>query len=232
MRKLWSKLRWALYMLIPLMITYGGFAGLIVLINLVSLIFGVVLISWWWLIPTLVITSWVGFTLLYPFRKTFIRKWKPFWYYFDDEDEFGYNIDWFYPNKKNGFIKAWLWAAARNPMWNLHASLSPKQGDKEIVEIKKLTLKRNGSLVGDPFIFAVLKYIDDNGTVGNKGTYLSSEHSIVGESYVWYRINGTLYWRKSKVFYRNGRWHERQSGTNDFRYTLRRKHSKKNLIWR
>lgn len=233
MIKLLVYIRWFIIISIPAAITFGGIAGIIILVNIIYLILGYnALISWYWLIPSIAVTSWVGFPILYLFRNTCIRRIKPFWYYFDDEDEFGYNVNWFYPNKSDTFVKAYLWAAVRNPMWNLQASLKPKEGEKELVEIKVLNLKRNGVLLGDAFQEASLKYIDDNGIVGNKGPYLSKKHAIIGEVEVWYRIRSTLYFRKSKVYYKNRRWREFQIGISDTRYKFRRKYSKKDLIWK
>lgn len=226
MKKILSYLRWGTSMILNL-IPYGLITILFLLVQLITW-------NFYGLIPnllSLIFTGWIMFPILYHFRK-WIRNIKPFWYYFDDEDEFGFDLPWFRPDMKNGFIKAWLWAALRNPMWNLQTTLGPKQGEKKLIEVVKLELKQNDKIVVDPYIFATIKYVDSNGkNPGNQGEYLSKEHSILGEVFCWYEIDGTLYFRKSKTYEKNNRWYVIQFGTNDDRHLFNRKYSKKNLNW-
>jgi hypothetical protein len=220
MRKLGAYLRWAGTQVLS-SIGYGGITVLMLLVQLLTWNFWGYTIN----LTSLVFTSWIAFTLLWPFRNTSLRKTRPFWFYFDDEDEFGYDLPWFLPEMKNGFKKAWLWAAVRNPMWNLQASLTPKQGSKTLFEIKELTTTRNGVLVGYAYPMANAKFVDENEkNLGNKGKYLSLKYSVIGEQKIWYEVDGTLYFRFSKVYKtKNGAWKERQYGTSDERHLFRRK---------
>lgn len=172
------------------------------------------------------LTSKIVFPFLYPFRNTWVRNTKPFWYYFDDEDEFSFNVHWWMVGRNKTFLTAYKWAALRNPAWNLQASLKPKQGAKEYVSHKGNIGSYNY------YDLAVLKYVDQyGGYMDNKGEYLSFKYSIIGKIFTWYKIDGTLYWRYSfagKLF--SNIWSEIQLGTTDLRYTFRFKIKKVKLL--
>lgn len=172
------------------------------------------------------LTSKIVFPFLYPFRNTWVRNVKPFWYYFDDEDEFGFNVHWWMVGRNKTFLTAYKWAALRNPAWNLQASLKPKQGAKEYVSHKGNIGSYNY------YDLAVLKYVDQySGYMDNKGEYLSLKYSIIGKMFTWYKIDSTLYWRYSfagKLF--RSIWCEIQLGTTDIRYTFRFKIKKVKLL--
>lgn len=127
------------------------------------------------------------------------------------------------------FKAAYLWGAVRNPAWNQYYFFHPKFGEAELISLKG-DLTQDGIRVS-LMHFAVLKYVDSNGNYSdNKGDYLSLVYSILGESMVWYQIDGRLYFRYSFAGYRFGRWWELQLGTNDRRYTFRFK-IKKVIVW-
>lgn len=168
------------------------------------------------------ITAPFIFPIAYVFRNTKLKK--IFWIYYDDEDGFN-GTQWFLEAKDlepNTFKTAYLWCAIRNPAWNLQASLKPKEGEIKIIKSKG-ELTQDGSLISI-LNFAVLKYVDITGDYkDNKGDYLSLKHSRLGNSFVWYEIDGTLYWRKSIAKKVGPLWFELQLGTNDDRYTYRAK---------
>ncbi len=198
MRKFISILKWALVMLINL----SGF-----------------------------ITAPVIFPLLYPFRK-WISKIKPFWYYFDDEDGIYGSLLWREERGlKENFLAAYKWNALRNPAWNLQASLKPKAHYGDGAQLQRIVsykgfLTRNGNEVSLPE-FAVIKTEDKDGKyTDNFGKYFSYKYSIIGKMFIWYEVDGTLYWRFSKVWKGKRKWKEIQIGISDKRYLLRYKSKK------
>jgi len=181
------------------------------------------------------ISAPIIYPFLYPFRNK-LNNIKPFWYFFDDEDGF-YGTKWFrdslkYGNKTDWWSKfkiSYKWLALRNPAWNLQASLIPKKGHEILEEIKILDLNRNNKIVVDIKEFATLKFVNSSGEYkDNKGEYLSLKYSILGKSYLWYKIDNTLYWRYSFAGKINNKfWIEIHLGTGK-RYVFRFK-IKKNL---
>jgi len=153
-------------------------------------------IPWELIIGSLVITSWVMFPIAYILRK-WVRNVKPFWYYFDDEDEYGAaywleqkGLD---PDK---FLTKYRWTAIRNPMWNMQASLVPVEGEEVFVS-KKGRLIRDGQEI-DLSNNATLFYVDENGKwTHNVGKYLSLRYSAIGTTSVWFTKKDKLYWRWS-----------------------------------
>lgn len=139
------------------------------------------------------------FPLVYPLRNTKLRYIKPFWYYFDDEDGFGYEVHWWTEslNKvKKSFKYAYLWCAIRNPAWNLHASLKPPKGKIKVLK-QRGKLTRDGKII-DLNNFATFKYVNENGFYrDNKGKYLSIKYSTLGYSFVIFELKGRKYWRYS-----------------------------------
>lgn len=123
------------------------------------------------------------------------------WIYYDDEDEFGYDVDWFMVGRERNFFTAYKWCAIRNPAWNLQASSKLNQRKVYVFTKTKGVLQQNGNIV-EPSLNAnaVLKYVDENGVYrDNKGEFLSIKHSILGSQYAeFYEVeSGEKYWRYS-----------------------------------
>jgi len=171
------------------------------------------------------------YPILYPLREDpDIRPKKPFWYYFDDEDG-DYGTDWFRESLSYGdktdrwsrFRIAYKWSALRNPAWNLQASLTPIDGEKELVSTKGY-VERNGVAL-DPYVFANFKYVNKDGVFKNNiGDFLSTKYSALGKRFTWYKVGDKLYWRLS---YANNLvsklWIEFHIGVSNHRYTFRLK---------
>lgn len=169
------------------------------------------------------ISAPIVFPILYLFRNTKLRRIKPFWYYFDDEDSI-YGAAYWRNNKglKTNFVTAYRWNAIRNPAWNLQASLKPRKGD-EVLLYAKGKLTQNGEPIS-PTNVAVLMYEDEAGNwIHNTGDKVSVKYSKLGKIFIWFNIGDTLYWRFSFAnrVYRN-LWLELQIGVGS-RYTFRLK---------
>ena len=156
------------------------------------------------------ITAPVIFPIAYALRNIKLFRRYILWIYYDDEDEFGYDVDWWMSSpfkihvnipsfklfgisfkgirlinvvreKDTDFFTAYLWAALRNAAWNLQA-------------ITKL-LK---SITQDLKPTRVLKYIDYDGTyMDNKGPILSLKHSKLGSVYETFKWGKLTLWRYS-----------------------------------
>lgn len=178
--------------------------------------------------------SYILYPLAYVLRG-FLRKNRPWtiplWIFLDDENDYG---EWWWL-QENGIVleelNAWQkfkvayrWSVIRNPAWNQYELFKPKQGELKIISSKG-NLARNGVEV--PLTdFAVFKWENEAGQyTDNQGEYLSYKFSTLGRSFVWYKVDGTLYWRYSfagRVKWLN-RWVEVHLGTNNRRYTIRLK---------
>lgn len=118
------------------------------------------------------------------------------------------------------FKVAYMWNVLRNPAWNQYTLIKPKQGTKVEVSHKGKLFQKNKKV--SIFELAILKWVDKDGNYSdNKGDFISKEHSIFGELFLWYKVDKRLYWRYSFVKKMFGRWIELQVGTNDIRYTIR-----------
>lgn len=158
-------------------------------------------------------------------------KYKPFWWFFDDEDG-NFGTQWFRDSLKYGNKLDWLslfriaykWAAVRNAAWNLQASLQPLDGEQIIISSGGSATK-DGKVVTNLMAFCSFKYVDINGIYKNNiGDFLSLKHSTLGTLWAWYSVEGRLYWRWSyagEVF--KGFWIETHLGINNYRYTIRHK---------
>jgi hypothetical protein len=114
------------------------------------------------------LTAPVIFPIAYALRNIKVVRRKILWIYFDDEDEFGFEVNWWMKGRKENFWTAYKWAALRNPAWNLQ-SLTIINPDWT----HSLSESR------------VLKYVDFNGKyMDNKGPVLSMKHSKLGSNYV------------------------------------------------
>jgi hypothetical protein len=142
----------------------------------------------------------------------------------------GYDLS----TKWNRFKCAYHWLAIRNPAWNLQASLRPYQGAKDSVE--EIYVSSKGALYNDGYIedelsFAVLNFENQLGEFTHGvGEYLSYQYSIFGSLFLWYKIENKLYWRYSlaKNMFKDY-YIEIQIGTG-YRYVFRFKIIKAELI--
>lgn len=178
-----------------------------------------------------VLLAKVVYPMLYPLREWKLMNYKPFWWFFDDEDG-NYGTQWFrdtlkYGNKTDWFSLfriAYKWCADRNAAWNAQASLKPKDGE-QIIIYSGGSATKNGREVTNLMLFAGFKYVDEDGLYkNNKGDFLSLKHSVIGTLWAWYMVEGKLYWRWSyagEVF--KGFWVETHLGINNHRYTIRHK---------
>ena len=146
------------------------------------------------------LTAPIMFPLAYILKDIKVVRNYILWIYYDDEDEFGFDVYWFKPKMSDGFIKAYLWAAIRNPAWNLQAATSLPTGYYSFGKTSGL-LQQDGKVLDvDVNTSAVLKYIDFDGTyMDNKGPVLSMKHSIIGKQFIkFYNIKtNQKYWRYS-----------------------------------
>jgi hypothetical protein len=127
------------------------------------------------------LTAPVIFPIAYALRNIKLFRRYILWIYYDDEDEFGYDVDWWMQDKPRNFWTAYKWAALRNPTWNLQAStLLPKRVTRDLKPTR------------------VLKYIDYDGTyMDNKGPILSLKHSKLGSVYETFKWGKLTLWRYS-----------------------------------
>ena len=176
-----------------------------------------------WLLTMIVnlsgfLTAPIMFPIAYLLRDVRVVRDYILWIYYDDEDNFGFDVHWFKPDMEDSFRKAYLWNAIRNPAWNLH-TLSMLKGSSERYTFLKPSgiLQQDGKML-EPSLrtTAVLKYISEDGQyLDNKGEVLSLRYSIIGSQYVEFYNNATAsnYWRYSfanKV--RGSLWIELQIG--------------------
>jgi len=118
------------------------------------------------------ITAPIIFPIAYALRNVEIVRKKLLWIYYDDEDGFGWHVDWWMEGREENFWTAYKWAAIRNPAWNLQA-----------MTILPLRFSVN---LGPS---RVLKYINEVGTyMDNKGPVLSLRHSHLGSRWQVYQI--------------------------------------------
>jgi hypothetical protein len=148
------------------------------------------------------LTAPIMFPIAYLLRNVRIVRDYILWIYYDDEDEYGFDVHWFKPKMDDGFIKAYLWAAIRNPAWNLHTlnMLNGSAGNYIFLKPRG-SLQRNGKIL-EPSLknTAVLKYVSEDGTyMDNKGKILSLKYSVIGSQYVTFynSTNNKKYWRFS-----------------------------------
>lgn len=148
------------------------------------------------------LTAPIVFPIAYLLKSLRVFRNHILWIYYDDEDEFGYDVYWFKPHLRNGFKKAYLWCAIRNPAWNLHTLSMLKGSDMDYIFLKpKGVLQKNGEVLKpNLYYIAGLKYEDEHGSyLDNKGPILSTKYSIIGSQFVkFYNIKtGKKYWRYS-----------------------------------
>ena len=155
------------------------------------------------------VTAPLVFPIAYLLRNVRIVREKLLWIYYDDEDEFGYDVNWWMVNRSRGFWSAYKWCAIRNPAWNLHtlstfvggwSTINKSEKDYVFLTPKGL-LQKNGKVLEPSFrVTAVLKYVDADGNyMDNKGEFLSLKYSTIGSQLVkFYDIRTRKeYWRYS-----------------------------------
>lgn len=163
------------------------------------------------------ISAPVIFPIAYLLKDVRIVREKLLWIYYDDEDDFGFDVYWWMVGRKRNFFTAYKWCAIRNPMWNGH-TLSMLKGfsiGAYIFFRPKGILQRDGKVLSDNNT-AVLKYENEFGKyMDNKGEYLSTKFSTIGSQYIEFIHvkSGKIYWRYSfaNKVYRNI-WIEFQAG--------------------
>jgi len=147
------------------------------------------------------LTAPIVFPFAYLLKDIKIVREKLLWIYFDDEDEFGFDVEWWMGDKKRNFLTAYKWCALRNPAWNLHTLFLFDKNINIHNPVIKGVLYRDGKpLDFGLYTIANLKYIDENGTyMDNKGEILSSKYSTLGKQFVVFRDYATWkkYWRFS-----------------------------------
>lgn len=156
------------------------------------------------------------FPIAYLLRDIEIVRQKLLWAFYDDEDEFGYDVDWWMGDKEENFWTAYKWAALRNPAWNLHTLFSLKKITAVFTKVKGGLTKGGKDVEVALGNSAVLKYEDADGNyMNNKGEYLSIKYSMLGSLYAEFYdyTSESKYWRYSfagKVY--KSMWLELQIG--------------------
>ncbi len=148
------------------------------------------------------VTAPLVFPIAYLLRNVRIVREKLLWIYYDDEDEFGFDVFWWMLDNPRNFWSAYKWCAIRNPAWNLHTLSSLNDNRSNYVFLKtKGILQKDGKILQPNFyITGVLKYVNaENEYMDNKGSYLSLKYSIIGSQFVKFYNKRTLknYWRYS-----------------------------------
>lgn len=189
----------------------------------------------------------VFFTLAYILRVP-VRKWHyssnkaklwlslPLWCLLNDgkSNDVGYKFFWdawnIYPTSNwNRFKLAYLWNS-RNPAWNTYTYICPKSGKITDMDIITNTAKvwqgSNGFVTANPLASCVLKWLNEEGEESdNIGAQIDYDKSILGKNFIYYRIDGTLYFRYSKAWVDEdfGIAREVQLGVNYSRFKIRNK---------
>jgi len=148
------------------------------------------------------VTAPLVFPIAYLLRNVRIVREKLLWIYYDDEDEFGFDVFWWMLDNPRNFWSAYKWCAIRNPAWNLHTLSSLNDNRSNYVFLKtKGILQKDGKILQPNFyVTGVLKYVNaENEYMDNKGSYLSLKYSIIGSQFVKFYNKRTLknYWRYS-----------------------------------
>ena len=146
------------------------------------------------------VTAPIVFPIAYLLRNKSIVRNKILWIYFDDENEFGYDVDWWMGNKQRNFWTAYSYCGFRNPAWNLQALWILKGGSESYLFLRPKGILQKDSNIIHPSLVnnAVLKYVDADGMyMDNKGDFLSLKHSIIGSQFVkFYNIHDNKkYWK-------------------------------------
>jgi len=178
--------------------------------------------------PIMVIPAWFF---------AFLGKYNPFWFWLDDEINYGTtNADWLIYKESHKF--AWYqWHAFRNSMWNAKELIKPENARwhcvynyERIHQVINDNLWREGkpvSITGNCIEMASYKWIDKNGNEGWQvfsGDIMSEKYSTVGKSTLWYYANGKLYYRhsvaKEIMLFGKRYYYEFRMGASEKRYLL------------
>ena len=136
-------------------------------------------------------------------------------------------------DKLTWYQKWWIstrWSGWRNNNWNSHRFFCPKHNNhSKYTDLTIIEQYDEQELLGYwhewKLAFCVLKYkFSDGSYADNFGTVLDYENSILGKNFVYYRVNGVVYFRYSKAWVTsNGYAREIQLGTNGRRFKIRLK---------
>lgn len=213
---IWSYIRWFLVMLLYSFF-FGSLTGFL-------LIFKIIIpeIPWWIIIVSPVITQYVAFALLWPFRYFITQtKWLPFYFYFDSElDNFYGDPEWIEErNKKKNFFTAWEWHT-RNMAWNFWLYFSATRINPEIIKFK-------GEVHQYDDMRDVLFYpCQIKTTKDNYGEIFDPSKSKLGWLFIMYKDNDKIFWNFSKAYKvkdfdeNKAKYREIEIGYNDKRYLL------------
>jgi hypothetical protein len=163
------------------------------------------------------LTAPIIFPIAYLLKDIRIVRKKLLWIYYDDEDNFGWDVHWWSQsnNYKRNFWTAYKWCAIRNPAWNLHTLFKINYNPTFIVTKEKGLIQKNHKIIKPNFFnTCVLKYVNENGDyMDNKGEYLSLAYSVIGKSFIIFYLNNKKYFRFSyaNMFF-NDIWLEIQLG--------------------
>jgi hypothetical protein len=179
--------------------------------------------------------------IVYPIAQifSFLGYFNPLWFWLDDEindDKTNADFKVFKTNKPK-WLRYYLWHGFRNTMWNLKAMLKPKsarvncvENNEQLVENKQDNLYRNGEKINTfskCLEMAGLKWITKDGKEGFhvfSGEWISKKYSNIGTSEIWYKAQGTLYYRFSTVrvvkLFKYKYWLYFAIGTTEKRYLL------------
>lgn len=140
------------------------------------------------------------------------------------------------PLEDYNFLQKWwiscMWSAWRNPVWNVHRFIKPKHNDHSKYDsVDIIEQYDDQELLGywhnKTLDYCVLKYKNEQGEgVDNFGDIIDYSKSILGKNFVYYRVNGVLYFRYSKAWVNGNLAHELQLGTNGRRFKIRIKFKK------
>ena len=158
--------------------------------------------------------------IFYPLGELFkpLGRYNPFWIFLNDEPP----TDWYIKSKKDQpyWLIIYQWKAIRNPAWNFHKLIRPKQGKPKIISSRGYISINNKKISN--MTLAVLKgKFKDGQYADNKGEYIDLQKSKLGSSFNWYKVENNLYFRGSFANYFLFRWVELHIGANEKRYTFR-----------
>jgi len=160
----------------------------------------------------------------------------PLWWLLNDGKSNDIGAEWFwdawniYPTSRWNKIKlAYLWNT-RNPAWNTYTYIRPKYGkitDMDVITNTAMVWQGSkGFTTANPLASCVLKWLNEEGEASdNIGVQIDYDKSILGKNFVYYRIDGTLYFRYSKAWVNEdiGLAREVQLGVNYSRFKIRNK---------
>ena len=154
-------------------------------------------------------------------------------YWIDDygREDWGRSIGFEKPLDQYNWLQKWWisyrWSGLRNQAWNAHRFFKPKHNDHskytDLDTIERFGFGTQASRMPQEMDFCVLKYkFSDGSSADNFGDVIDYEKSILGKNFVYYRVNGVLYFRYSRAFKNDmGLWREIQFGTNGRRFKIR-----------